>query len=122
MSRRVLITEQFERAVESMSQHYLEWLSRFDGSGAALDRFLAALPAKILPMLLKHPGIGSLYRLPSHGVDTVTAGLPRLEQARAGPPLTVLRWPYQGFVLLYADVGDVLVLVSARHQQQQDFP
>ena len=121
MSGRLVVTEQFERALESMSEHYLSWATRFGDAGARLDRFLHALGSEVIPLLQAHPGIGSLHRIERNNLDAKTVQVLGIEKARAGRPLRTRRWPHGEFQLLYAELDSALVLISAKHQRQGRF-
>ncbi len=120
MTRRLLISERFDRALALMAAHYGTLRRHHLDAGSTLDDFIEALANRIGPLLVAQPGIGRRYVPAEFVLPDLIEEFGRLEVA-GGSTVEFRRWPHGPFELLYAVTRNAIILVSARDQRQQDF-
>ncbi|GEM_PF-5293120 len=122
MTARVEFSVRFLRALDGVAAHYAEQRHAHPDAGAALDEFLAALENEVVPLLLEQPGLGSVVSLEPDGFDDSAQAALRIARATRGARPLARQWRVGPFWLLYIEIDGRLILLSARHERQRNYP
>jgi hypothetical protein len=122
MSTRVEFGARFLRALDAMALHYGEMRGHHPDAGAVLDKFPADLEDEAIPLLSRQPAIGTRVPLHSDGFDDSEQLAIRVAQAARRKQVVARQWRVGPFWLLSIDIDGCLILLSARHERQRDYP
>lgn len=114
----VKLTANFERSLGSIEQFLIEAEAAY-----AFDALLDELAETILPNLERFPDIGRLFlSRDAHSVEGITALNALRNKLNAIAQGADLReYLFSDYLLLYANCGDTVYLLSIKHHRQLSF-
>lgn len=114
----IKITANAERNLDEIERFLLE-----AGASQAFDILLDELSATIIPNLERFPELGRLFLSQRVNSIEVKNNLDRLELKlnRLGKSAALREYVFADYLLLYAQVDDVIYLLSIRHHRQLSF-
>jgi plasmid stabilization system protein ParE len=110
----VKLTANFERNLETIAG----FLDKLDAQ-EAYDRLLDELNDTLIPNLERFPSMGRLFLERTVRSVEVENALSRLRVKLAGSPLR--EYLFSDYLVLYAQLGQVIYLLSIKHHRQLSF-
>ncbi len=117
----VVVTRRFERALETILDHYESLSHLHPDAGSRALRLIDLVEGDLPRILAVHPDIGRPAQLSLNLSDSERKWLLRLAPLTARRRLQAREWLLGEFWILYYRTAGAVYLASARHEREAEY-